>query len=68
MGVWGLTHSLVQPMGGLGMGAMASGVGAPYVVAAGGGVIMLFATLIVGRNPHVRHLGVEQPRVETVTS
>lgn len=67
MGVWGLTHTLVQPSGGLAMGGAASGIGAPAVVAAGGSVILLFAALVVGRSPHVRNLGAAR-HPETVSA
>ena len=63
MGVWGLTHSLLQPIGGLGMGAATGGLGARAVTAAGGGVIIVFA-MLVGRSREVRFLGTtETPTV-----
>jgi MFS family permease len=64
MGVWGLTHSLLQPMGGLGMGATTGLLGAPMVTAVGGGVVIVFAAM-VGRSREVRHLGITETPAES---
>ena len=63
MGVWGLTHTLLQPIGGLGMGAATGVVGASRITAAGGGVIILFASL-VSRSREVRLLGETEPMTQ----
>jgi ribulose kinase len=57
MGVWGMTHTLVQPMGGLTMGGVASGFNATVAVAAGGGIVALFAMFGAGGSSRVRSLG-----------
>ena len=57
MGVWGMTHTLVMPMGGLAMGGMASGLGSTVAVAAGGGIVALFAMVGAGGSSRVRGLG-----------
>ena len=57
MGVWGMTHTLVMPMGGLTMGGVASGFDATVAVAAGGGIVALFAMFGAGGSSRVRSLG-----------
>ena len=57
MGVWGMTHTLVMPMGGLAMGGMASGLGSTVAVAAGGGIVALFAMVGAGGSSRVRGPG-----------
>ena len=65
MGIWGMTHSVMQPMGGLLMGVAASIVAASMVVAVGGSIVVLFALLGTGLNSRVRSIGDESA---TVTS
>jgi predicted MFS family arabinose efflux permease len=57
MGVWGMTHTLVMPMGGLMMGGVASGFSATVAVATGGGIVALFAMFGAGGSGRVRSLG-----------
>ncbi len=57
MGVWGMTHTLVMPMGGLNMGGVTSAFNATFAVAAGGGIVALFAMLGAGGSSRVRSLG-----------
>ncbi len=69
MGVWGMTHSVVMPIGRMQMGAVASfsessmaGVlgrvaGTPFAVALGGLLVVAFALVAVAKNPQVRRLG-----------
>ena len=59
MGIWGMTHSVMQPVGGLGMGGAASAIAASVVVAVGGGVVVLFGLLGAGLNSRVRNIGDE---------
>jgi MFS family permease len=59
MGIWGLTHSVLQPMGGLIMGVAASVAAASVVVAVGGGVVTLFGLLGAGLDRRVRSIGDE---------
>lgn len=57
MGIWGMTHTLVMPMGGLTMGGVASGFDATVAVATGGGIVALFAMFGAGGSSRVRSLG-----------
>ncbi len=57
MGVWGMTHTLVMPMGGLTMGGVATGFDATIAVATGGGIVALFAMFGAGGSSRVRSLG-----------
>ena len=59
MGIWGMTHSVAQPFGGFQMGGLASVFSAPIAVAAGGGIIALFAIAGAGRDSRIRNLGIE---------
>ena len=59
LGVWGMTHSVMQPVGGMAMGGAASGIAASFVVAAGGGVVALFGLLGTGRESRIRNIGAE---------
>ncbi|MCH8226323.1 MAG: hypothetical protein IIC97_10695 [Chloroflexi bacterium] len=52
-----MTHTLVMPMGGLTMGGVASGFDATVAVAAGGGIVALFAIFGAGGSSRVRSLG-----------
>lgn len=56
MGIWGMTHTVMQPFGGMTMGATASGIGASLVVAIGGGIVGLFALLVTGREKQIRSI------------
>ena len=56
MGVWGMTHSVMQPFGGMAMGGVASGIGAAIVVAIGGSVVTLFGLLVTGRENRIRDM------------
>ena len=62
MGIWGMTHTVMQPFGGLGVGAAAGAIGAPIAVAIGGGVVALFGLLGAGRDSRVRNMG-DEPAV-----
>ena len=57
MGVWGMTHTLVMPMGGLTMGGVTSAFDATFAVATGGGIVALFAMFGAGGSSRVRSLG-----------
>ena len=59
MGIWGMTHSLMQPMGGLAMGGAASVIATSTVVAIGGSVVALFGLLGTGLNSRIRNIGDE---------
>ena len=67
IGLWGMTHSLMQPLGGLSMGAAAGSIGAPLVVAVGGGVVALWGLLGMGSSKQIRRFGSEDaPSTEAV--
>ena len=68
MGVWGMQHSLVQPLGGLGMGAATGGIGAANVVLAGGAIIAVFALLVAGTDRQIRRIGQEQAGTQQDTA
>ncbi len=57
MGIWGMTHTLVMPMGGMTMGGVASAFDAPIAVATGGSIVALFAIFGAGGSSRVRSLG-----------
>jgi MFS family permease len=59
MGIWGMTHSVMQPFGGAGMGGLASALGAPMAVALGGGVVTLFGFFGAGNSRRLRNVGQE---------
>ncbi|MQF48501.1 MFS transporter [SAR202 cluster bacterium AC-647-N09_OGT_505m] len=59
MGIWGMTHSVMQPLGGMVAGGAASGVAASVVVAIGGGVVSLFGLFGVGRESRIRNIWAE---------
>ena len=56
MGVWGMTHSVMQPFGGMAMGGAASGIAAAIVVATGGSVVALFGLLVTSRESQIRNI------------
>ncbi len=68
IGLWGMTHSLMQPLGGLSMGAAANSLSAPLVVAVGGGAVALWGLLGIGSSKQVRRMGSEAdaPSAEAV--
>ena len=57
MGVWGMTHSIMQPLGGMAMGGAASGIAVSFIVAIGGGVVALFGLLGTGSEGSIRNMG-----------
>jgi MFS family permease len=59
MGVWGMTHSVMQPVGGMAMGGAASGLAASVVVAIGGGVVALFGLLVTSSESRIRNINEE---------
>jgi MFS family permease len=63
MGIWGMTHSVMQPMGGLVMGVAASVAAASAVVAVGGSVVALFGLLGTGLDRRMRNIGDESATV-----
>ena len=61
MGLWGMTHTSVQPLGQLEMGVVASISSAPLAVAIGGIAVLGFALLIALPNHRVRRLDLKDP-------
>ena len=57
MGIWGMTHTVMQPLGGLAMGVTAGAVGAVAALAFGGSLTTLFAVFGAGREKQVRDIG-----------
>ena len=68
MGIWGMTHSVMQPVGGMAMGGAASGIAASVVVAIGGGVVALFGLLGTGSESRIRNLGAEATATTPTTT
>ena len=63
MGFYGMTYSLM-PLGGMQASAVASVVGAPWAIAAGGIVVSIFAVATYLSNSQVRNLGILLMRSE----
>lgn len=64
MGIWGMTHTTVAPLGQLQMGSVAAAFSAPGAVIFGAAAMIAFALLLVLPNRHIRELrlDVNQPR------
>ena len=56
MGLWGMTHTVAQPLGGLQMGGMAQLVGASTALVMSASVAVGFVVLGIGRDASVRNL------------
>ncbi|MBI4339019.1 MAG: MFS transporter [Chloroflexi bacterium] len=56
MGFWGMTYNLM-PLGGFQAGLVANFLGAPFAVALGGALVIVFAVVGAARNAQVRRLG-----------
>ena len=67
MGVWGMTHTVMQPFGGMAMGGAANAIGASITVAIGGSIVALFGLLGPGGEKGIRNIGPGSaaPREET---
>jgi predicted MFS family arabinose efflux permease len=64
MGIWGMTHTTVAPLGQLQMGSVAAAFSAPGAVVIGAVAMLAFAVLFVLPNRNIRELrlDVTQPR------
>ena len=62
MGVWGMTHTSVQPMGQLQMGAMAALLSAPLAVTLGGVAIVVVGVMIAVSHVRLRNLTIDGDR------
>jgi len=58
MSLWGMTHTAVRPLGEMQYGALAAVAGAPFALALGGVLVLVFALLIVIPNKRIRVLRV----------
>jgi MFS family permease len=67
MGVWGMTHSVMQPLGGMAMGGAASGIAVSLVVAVGGGIVGLFGLLGAGGESRIRNIGTRDTATTVAT-
>ena len=68
MGLWGMTHTVAQPLGGLQLGALANAIGATSALVISGSFAVVFALGGIGRDSRVRNLdsnmviaGIENP-------
>ncbi len=57
MGVWALTHSSVQPLGQLEMGAVAAALSAPWAVFIGAGALLAIVLFVAAPNRRIRDVG-----------
>jgi MFS family permease len=62
MGVWGMTHTAVQPLGQLQAGVVAGLLSAPFAVAYGGVAMLVIAVLFIIPNRTVRELSIDTHR------
>jgi MFS family permease len=56
MGIWGMTHTTVAPLGQLQMGTLAAVFSAPGAIAFGAVAMIAFALVLLLPNRHVREL------------
>lgn len=61
MGIWGMTHSVMQPFGGMAMGSAASAFPVSFVVAIGGSVVALFGLFGTSGESRIRNMGSISP-------
>ena len=59
MGIWGMTHTAIQPLGQLVLGAAAALLSAPIAVAGGGLAMIVIGLLLAVPNAQVRNLTLE---------
>ena len=64
MGLWGMTHTSVQPLGQLEMGLIASAASAPVAVIIGGVAVVGFALLAALPNRRIRELDLRRAEAE----
>lgn len=64
MGLWGMTHTSVQPLGQLEMGLVASAASAPIAVIIGGVAVAGFALLAALPNRRIRELDLKTTEAE----
>jgi hypothetical protein len=56
MGLWGMTHTVAQPLGGLQMGGMAQLMGATTALVISASIGVGFVVFGIGRDASVRNL------------
>ena len=64
MGFWGMQFNVVNPLGSLGMGLAATGIGAPLAVALGGAIVIAFDLLVASPNRRLRELRDDAPSAD----
>lgn len=60
MGLWGLTHTSVAPLGQMEMGAVAALASAPFAAGIGGALVILLVLLALAPNRRIRRLDVSE--------
>lgn len=60
MGLWGMTHTVAQPLGGLQLGAVAAALGASAALVISASAVVAFTVLGIGRDGSVRNLDSSQ--------
>ncbi len=68
MGVYGLTHTGIRPLGETQLGVMAALVSAPFALGLGGILVLAFAFLIAAPNRRIRGLSAASVTVDAVAS
>jgi MFS family permease len=63
MGLWGMTHTSIRPVGEMQFAGVAALVSAPFALALGGVAVLAFVLLVVAPNRHVRELRRSAERV-----
>ncbi|MDA1215582.1 MAG: MFS transporter [Chloroflexi bacterium] len=63
MGLWGMTHTSIRPMGEMQFAGVAALVAAPFALALGGGILLAFVVLVVAHNRHIKELRRSAERV-----
>ena len=58
MSLWGMTHTVVRPLGEMQFGALAAVMSAPFALALGGAAVLVFVFLVVLPNREIRTLRV----------
>ena len=65
MGIWGMTHSTMQPFGGMTMGALATFLGASISVAIGGCIVAIWGFMGVGLQGDIRNISEDVAKLKT---
>ena len=60
MGIWGMTHTGIRPLGEMQFAAVATLFSAPIALGLGGGIVLAFVLLVAVPNRRLRELGASQ--------